>query len=124
MGSVMTTRKNSTGLVRLSQPAETDLASHSFAPTVDVLKPAYRALFEVLVSERNLTTDSQYENKLQSLMRVIYLGQKQNLKPDHLRKMIADTDALARQHKKLTSQSGLEKRAGMLAGSSSMRKIG
>lgn len=122
MGSVMTTRKNSIELVTLLKPAEAGLASHSL--TVDVLKPDYRALFEVLVSERNLTTDSQYENKLQSLMRVIYSGQKQNLKPDILRKMIADTDALARQHKKLTSLPGVEKRAGMLAGSSSMRKIG
>ncbi|KHJ69307.1 hypothetical protein QU24_04535 [Pantoea rodasii] len=122
MGSVMTTRENSIELVTLLKPAEAGLVSHSL--TVDVLKPDYRALFEVLVSERNLTTDSQYENKLQSLMRVIYSGQKQNLKPDILRKMIADTDALARQHKKLTSLPGVEKRAGMLAGSSSMRKIG
>lgn len=122
MGSVITTRKNSFWLVRPLKPTESGLASHTL--TVDVLKPVYRALFEILVSERNLAADRQYENKLQSLMRVIYSGQKQNLNPEILRKMIEDTDALARQHKKLTSRPGLEKRAGMLAGSSSLRKIG
>ncbi|MDR6299322.1 hypothetical protein [Pantoea dispersa] len=125
MGSVITTQKKWLKSARLSlKPIETDLASHSNALTLDVFKPDYRKLFEVMVSERNLTNDSQFESKLQTLMRVIYSGQKQNLKPEHLRKMIADTDALARQHNNLKSHPGSEKRAGMLAGSSSMRKIG
>ncbi|MEI7186105.1 hypothetical protein [Dickeya dianthicola] len=60
----------------------------------------------------------------QAVMRVVHVGQKQHIAPAKVRQMIASGSEFARSQRSWQPQKALERRSGMLAGSSRLRKIG
>lgn len=60
----------------------------------------------------------------QAVMRIVHVGQKQRIAPSKVRKTLMASYAQARTTPEWTPQPDLERRAGMLAGSAKLRKIG
>ncbi|MEG7406210.1 hypothetical protein V6D98_15700, partial [Serratia marcescens] len=69
--------------------------------------------------------DTTYESIIeQAVMRVVHVGQKQHIAPAKVRQIVAGGSESARTQRSWQPQKGLERRSGMLAGSSRLRKIG
>lgn len=60
----------------------------------------------------------------QSIMRVVHVGQKQKLPPSKVSEMVMKSAEAAETYKKWIPQKNVERRAGMMVGSSRLRKIG
>lgn len=60
----------------------------------------------------------------QAVMRVVHVGQKQSIAPSKVREMVAASSDAARSNPDWKPQKALERRAGMLAGSPRLRKLG
>ncbi|MGC0820662.1 hypothetical protein WKH08_20670 [Pantoea agglomerans] len=60
----------------------------------------------------------------QAVMRIVHVGQKQRIAPSKVRKTFMASYAQARTTPEWKPQPDLERRAGMLAGSAKLRKIG
>lgn len=60
----------------------------------------------------------------QAVMRVVHVGQKQRIAPSKVKEMVAVSSDTARRNPDWQPEKSLERRAGMLAGSTRLRKLG
>lgn len=100
--------------------------------TLDDFTSEYREVVKELLAlkRKNATGADNLNNPTlqnvveQAVMRVVHVGQKQHIAPAKVRQMVASGSDSARGKRNWQSEKTLERRAGMLAGSSRLRKIG
>ena len=100
--------------------------------TLDDFTSEYREVVKELLAlkrknaVRAATIDDAIHESIieQAIMRVVHVGQKQHLAPAKVRQMVASSSESARSQRSWQPQKALERRSGMLAGSSRLRKIG
>ncbi|QOL14069.1 hypothetical protein [Dickeya dianthicola] len=100
--------------------------------TLDDFTSEYREVVKELLALKRKNAagavtldDATHENVVeQAVMRVVHVGQKQHIAPAKVRQMIASGSEFARSQRSWQPQKALERRSGMLAGSSRLRKIG
>ncbi|ADM97802.1 hypothetical protein [Dickeya dadantii] len=100
--------------------------------TLDDFTSEYREVVKELLALKRKNAageatldDATHENVVeQAVMRVVHVGQKQHIAPAKVRQMIASGSESARNQRSWQPQKALERRSGMLAGSSRLRKIG
>ncbi|MFJ5337233.1 hypothetical protein ACIPTZ_20175 [Pectobacterium sp. CHL-2024] len=97
--------------------------------TLDDFTSEYREVVkELLALKRNnaaVVNSATRENVVeQAVMRVVHVGQKQHIAPAKVRQMVVGGSESARSQRSWQPQKALERRSGMLAGSSRLRKIG
>lgn len=89
----------------------------------------YRAVLDELFASRLArhglkSADSVSNAIMQSLMRVVYVGQQQRTPVERLREMVAGSGRQRRDHSDWKPQAAIERQSGMLAGSPRLRRIG
>ncbi|MCS3432936.1 hypothetical protein [Klebsiella sp. BIGb0407] len=100
--------------------------------TLDDFTSEYREVVkELLVLKRKNAAgaasinNATHENIIeQAVMRVVHVGQKQHIAPAKVRQMVTGSAESARGQQSWQPQKALERRTGMLAGPSRLRKIG
>ena len=100
--------------------------------TLDDFTSEYREVVkELLALKRKSATGAENLNNStvqhvveQAVMRVVHVGQKQRIAPAKVRQMVASGSDSARGKRNWQPEKALERRAGMLAGSPRLRKIG
>lgn len=110
------------------EPLRSDNSS-SAALSYSDFRDGYRELLNNLFNELAICTPNSRAlaisgARAQSIMRIVYIGQKQNIRPETVRLMVARSIEAGNNLSQWTPVPGVERRAGMLAGSSRLRKIG
>lgn len=113
-------------------PSRAGKKSKSAVLTIDDFTGEYRDVVkEVVAMKRNNAllsgkpvNQAQVTVVEQAVMRVVHVGQKQRIAPSKVKEMVAVSSDAARRNPDWQPQKALERRAGMLAGSARLRKLG
>lgn len=124
--------KMKTAIERNAWPAAPDVSRAGSIPaslTYGDFTSEYRAVLDELVASRLdrhglKSADSVSNVMMQSLMRVVYVGQQQRTAVERLREMVTGTGRQRRDHSDWKPQAAIERQSGMLAGSPRLRRIG
>lgn len=89
----------------------------------------YRAVLDELIALRLARsglkgTDSMSSYMVQALMRIVYVGQQDRTSAERIRDMVSGSGRQRRDHSDWKPQAVPERNAGMLAGSSKLRRFG
>jgi len=133
----MANKKSKTGafMVTDSQGVKPKTISKDFKTTTLTLEDfsgEYRDVVkELLAMKRRKAQESGKSPNLimnkvveQAVMRVVDVGQKQHLSPSKVKQMVVSSSTAASRTPQWQPQKALERRAGMLAGSTRLIKIG
>lgn len=128
----MTILKLRTAVERNAGPAAPDVSSAGSVPaslTYGDFTSEYRTVLDELVASRLArhglkSADSVSNMMMQSLMRVVYVGQQQRTPVERLREMVTGSGRKRRDHSDWKPQAAIERQSGMLAGSPRLRRIG
>lgn len=118
--------------LKAEAPSRTNKDVRSAALSLDDFTGEYRDVVKELVAIKRQISQASGNpanptlNKIveQAVMRIVHVGQKQRIAPSKVRKTVMASSAQARTTPEWKPQPDLERRAGMLAGSAKLRKIG
>ncbi len=130
MAKSKTIRANFTQLISKAEaPSRPNKNVRPAALSLDDFTGEYRDVVKELVAIKRQISQASGNpalNKIaeQAVMRIVHVGQKQRIAPSKVRKTVMASSAQARTTPEWKPQPDLERRAGMLAGSAKLRKIG
>ncbi|WP_128085363.1 hypothetical protein [Pantoea deleyi] len=117
---------------KATAPSRMNKDGTSSALSLDDFTGEYRDVVKELVAMKRQISQASGNpvnpvlNKIveQAVMRIVHVGQKQRIAPSKVRKNVMASSAQSRITSEWKPQADLERRAGMLAGSAKLRKIG
>lgn len=130
MAKSKTIRANFTQLISKAEaPSRPNKNVRPAALSLDDFTGEYRDVVKELVATKRQISQASGNpalNKIaeQAVMRIVHVGQKQRIAPSKVRQTVLASSAQARTTPEWKPQPDLERRAGMLAGSAKLRKIG
>lgn len=133
MAKVKSIRVNFTQATpKAEAPSRTNKDVRPAALSLDDFTGEYRDVVKELVAIKRQISQASGNpanptlNKIveQAVMRIVHVGQKQRIAPSKVRKTVMTSSAQARTTPEWKPQPDLERRAGLLAGSAKLRKIG
>ncbi|MFV9671448.1 hypothetical protein ACNY68_20930 [Pantoea sp. KXB25] len=133
MAKVKSIRANFTQATSKAEASSrTDKDVRPAALSLDDFTGEYRDVVKELVAIKRQISQASGNpanptlNKIveQAVMRIVHVGQKQRIAPSKVKKTVMASSAQTRTTPEWKPQPDLERRAGMLAGSAKLRKIG